>query len=129
MSNHEIERRVRTAANAASSKQATNLLVLDVRKLTSIADYFILCSASSDRQASAIVDTVEESLREHHGTKPLMAEGKNSGRWVLLDFGDFIVHVFNEETRKFYSLERLWGDAPDVTAEFLEEPRSGETEA
>lgn len=115
--------------NAASSKQATNLLVLDVRKLTSIADYFILCSASSDRQASAIVDAVEEELRENHGAKPLMAEGRNTGRWVLLDFGDFIIHVFNEETRKFYSLERLWGDAPDVTTEFLEEPRSGETEA
>lgn len=128
MSN-EIEQRVQTAVATALAKQAADLLVLHVEKLTSIADYFILCSASSDRQASAIVDAVEDALREKHKAKPLIAEGKSSGRWVLLDYGDFILHVFNEETRKFYSLERLWGDAPDVTAEFSEESRVGETKA
>ncbi len=128
MLNQEIERRVRTAVDAASSKQASDLLVLHVEKLTSIADYFLLCSASSDRQAAAIVDAVEDAVREKHGAKPLLAEGKNSGRWVLLDYGDFILHVFNEETRKFYSLERLWGDAPNVTDRFLEEARAGKTE-
>ncbi len=124
MSN-EIQSRVQTAVEAASAKQATNLMVLHVEKLTSIADYFMICSASSDRQASAIVDAVEESVREKHGAKPLLSEGKNSGRWVLLDYGDFILHVFNEETRKFYGLERLWGDAPNVTSEFLKESAVG----
>lgn len=124
MSNNEIEQRVRTTVETALSKQAADLLVLHVEKLTSIADYFIICSASSDRQAAAITDAVEDSLRERHKAKPLLVEGKNSGRWILLDYGDFIVHVFNEETRKFYSLERLWGDAPDVTADFTEEVRA-----
>lgn len=121
MGNDEIQRRVRTVVEAASGRKAEKLTVLQVEKLTSIADYFIICSASSDRQADAISDAVEEALREKHGSKPIMVEGKNSGRWVLLDYGDFILHVFNTETRKFYSLERLWGDAPNVTSEFLEE--------
>ena len=128
MSNDEIRARVQTLVSAALSKKAEALLVLDVEKLTSIADYFVICSASSDRQADAITDAVEESLRENHGAKPLLTEGRKGGRWVLLDYGDFILHVFNEETRTFYNLERLWGDAPNVTTDFAKEVPVGEPE-
>lgn len=126
MSNDEIHDRVQTLVDAALSKKAERLLVLEVEKLTSIADYFVICSVASERQADAITDSVEQALREKHTTKPLLVEGRRGGRWVLLDYGDFILHVFNEETRKFYNLERLWGDAPDVTADFAKEVPVGE---
>jgi ribosome-associated protein len=117
-----IESRVRLATAAALDKKATDLDVLAVGELTSIADYFILCSASNERQAQAIADNVLDRLKEELGVKPLLVEGTAPGRWVLLDFGDFVVHIFTEDVRRFYGLERLWGDAPNVTAEF-----SGET--
>jgi ribosome-associated protein len=113
-----IESRVRLAVAAALDKKATNLDVLRVGELTSIADYFILCSAGNERQAAAISDSVLDRLKEDLGVKPLLVEGTTPGRWILLDFGDFIVHIFTEDVRRFYGLERLWGDAPNVTAEF-----------
>lgn len=122
--NDPIQHRVRTAVNAALDKKALDLDVLEVGELTSIADYFILCSATSERQAQAIADNVVERVRAEDKLKPLLVEGSTPGRWILIDFGDFIVHVFTEETRRFYGLERLWGDAPNVTAEFTgEAPR------
>ncbi len=122
--NDPIQHRVRTAVNAALDKKALDLDVLEVAELTSIADYFILCSATSERQAQAIADSVVEQMRAEEKRKPLLVEGSTPGRWILIDFGDFIVHVFTEETRRFYGLERLWGDAPNVTAEFTgEAPR------
>lgn len=114
-----IQRRVKSAVEAALDKKAFELDVLSVGELTSIADYFILCSAANERQTKAIADAVEERLREEHGARPLYVEGTNIGRWVLMDYGDFIIHVFTEECRRFYSLERLWGDAPNTTAEFV----------
>lgn len=116
-----IERRVKAAVEAALDKKAFDLHVLRVGELTSIADYFILCSASNERQSQAIVVEVEERLREGEKTKPRFVEGANLGRWILIDYGDFILHVFTEECRRFYGLERLWGDAPDVTTEYLPE--------
>lgn len=121
--NDSIETRVRVAVHAALEKKAFDLDVLSVGKLTSIADYFILASASNERQAAAIADSVVEQLKEKLGVRPLLIEGTTPGRWVLLDYGDFIVHIFIEDVRRFYGLERLWGDAPNVTAEF-----TGETE-
>jgi ribosome-associated protein len=118
--NESIENRVRLAAAAALDKKAYDLDVLSVGKLTSIADYFILTSAGNERQAQAIADNVLDKLRDI-GVKPLLVEGSVPGRWVLLDFGDFIVHIFTDEARRFYGLERLWGDAPNVTAEYTEE--------
>lgn len=118
MNDSSIESRVRLAVAAALDKKATNLDVLQVGELTSIADYFILCSAGSERQAAAISDSVLDRLREDLGVKPLLVEGTTPGRWILLDFGDFIVHIFTEDVRRFYGLERLWGDAPNVTVEF-----------
>jgi ribosome-associated protein len=116
--NDSIESRVRLAVAAALDKKATDLDVLAVAKLTSIADYFILCSAGNERQAQAIGDSVVERLKQEMGVKALVVEGMTPGRWILLDFGDFIVHIFTEDMRRFYGLERLWGDAPNVTAEF-----------
>ena len=122
--NDPIHHRVQTAVNAALDKKAQDLDVLEVSELTSIADYFILCSANSERQAQAIADSVVEKMRAEEKLKPLLVEGTMPGRWILIDFGDVIVHVFTEETRRFYGLERLWGDAPNVTAEFTgEAPR------
>ena len=122
MNDSSIESRVRVAVSAAMDKKAIALDVLAVAELTSIADYFILCSATSERQAQAISDNVQERLHEELRVKPLLVEGATPGRWILLDFGDFIFHVFTEECRRFYGLERLWGDAPNVTAEYTEEP-------
>ena len=116
-----IESRVRLAVAAALDKKAFDLNVLSVGELTSIADYFILASAGNERQAAAIADSVQESLREQMKVKPLLVEGATPGRWILLDYGDFIFHIFTEDTRRFYGLERLWGDAPNMTAEFTNE--------
>ena len=113
-----IETRVRLAVAAALDKKATDLDVLAVGDLTSIADYFVLASAGNERQAAAIADEITSRLKEQLNVKPLLVEGTTPGRWVLLDFGDFIVHIFTEDVRRFYGLERLWGDAPNVTAEF-----------
>jgi len=118
--NDPIQNRVRTAVGAALDKKALDLQVLAVGKVTSIADYFILCSASSERQTQAIADGVVDTLRDE-GVRPLLVEGANPGRWILVDYGDFIFHIFTEDCRRFYGLERLWGDAPNVTAELSEE--------
>lgn len=116
-----IRERVRTAVGAALDKKAFDVDVLAVSELTSIADYFILCSAGNERQSASIGDNVQEKLRVDNGVKPLLVEGTTPGHWVLLDYGDFIVHIFTEDTRRFYGLERLWGDAPNVTAEFSDD--------
>jgi ribosome-associated protein len=112
---------VRTAVSAALDKKAFDLDVIAVAGLTSIADYFLMCSATSERQAVAIADSVVDKLREEDRVKPRLIEGTTPGRWILLDYGDFIFHIFTEDCRRFYGLERLWGDAPNVTAEFSEE--------
>lgn len=118
--NDSIESRVRLAVAAALDKKAFDLDVLAVGGLTSIADYFILSSATSERQAQAVADNVLEKLRAEMKIKPLLVEGTTPGRWILLDFGDFIFHIFTEDCRRFYGLERLWGDAPNLTGDFAE---------
>jgi ribosome-associated protein len=123
MSEPSIESRVRTAVAAALDKKAFDLNVLSVGDLTSIADYFILASATNERQAAAIADNVDEQLRTKEKVKPRLIEGTVPGRWILLDYGDFIFHIFTEDCRRFYGLERLWGDAPNMTAEFTGEER------
>lgn len=99
------------AASAADAKQAENLVALDVSELFPFADVFLLASGGNERQVTAIATEVEERLLES-GAKPLRREGRSEGRWVLLDFGDLVVHVFHSEDRMFYSLERLWNDCP-----------------
>lgn len=101
------------AAEAAADKLADDIVALDVSEQFVITDVFLLCSAPNDRQVRAIVDAVEERLREL-GAKPIRREGEREGRWVLLDFGDIVVHVQHAEERVFYALERLWKDCPEV---------------
>jgi ribosome-associated protein len=119
--NDPIRQRVRTAVAAALDKKAFDLDILHVTELTSIADYFIICSANTERQTQAIADSILEKLRADEGVKPLLVEGTTPGRWILIDFGDFIFHIFTEDCRRFYGLERLWGDAPNVSAAFTGE--------
>jgi ribosome-associated protein len=88
-------------------------VILDVGSLTSLADFFVLCSAESQRQVLAITDAIDESLSSH-GINPLSVEGRENALWVLMDYGDVIVHIFKREVGEFYDLERLWGDAKKV---------------
>jgi ribosome-associated protein len=109
---------VREAVAAALDKKAEDLKVLEVGELTQFTDYFLLCSGQNPRQVQAIADGVERRLREHK-LRPAHVEGYQTGQWVLMDYGDFVLHVFLHERRRFYGLERLWGDAPDLTADFV----------
>ena len=95
----------------ALDRKACDLVVMDVRGLTSIADYFIICSGRSDRQVQSIAQGLEENSAEH-GIKLFAVEGTGRGHWVLMDFSDVIVHIFYEPVRKFYDLDGLWGHAP-----------------
>lgn len=98
---------------AALDKKALDLVVLDLRKSQAFTDYFVICTGGSTRQVQAIADAVQEALRKA-GTRPAVVEGEKRGEWVLLDYFDFIFHVFTPATREFYGLERLWGDAERV---------------
>ncbi len=112
------------AAQAATTKQADNVVVLDVRELITITDYFVIASGTSDRQVKTIAEEVVHALKET-GTRPVRREGEAGARWVLLDFVDFVVHVFSDEQRDYYRLERLWRDAPVVEWEEAKEASSG----
>lgn len=102
------------AARAASSRKAVGMIALDIRKIASFADFFLICSGTSTRQVQAIADEIMDQLREERGSRPSSLEGYESAHWILLDYGDLIVHVFLEESREFYQLERLWRDAERV---------------
>jgi len=95
---------------AALGRKARDLLLLDVRELTTLADVFMLCTGRSNRQVSAIADHIRRFLKEH-GIRPLYVEGMKEGHWVLLDYGQVVIHVFYEPVRQFYDLESLWADA------------------
>jgi ribosome-associated protein len=95
----------------ASEKQASDIVLLDIRGVSLIADYFVICTAGSERQASAILRDLSDKLLEEFGRKPLHTEGKPDSGWVLLDYGDVIVHVFSPGQRSFYNLEQLWAAA------------------
>jgi ribosome-associated protein len=109
---------VREVVAAALDKKAGDLKVLEVGELTHFTDYFLVCSGENSRQVQAIADGVERRLRDHK-LRPSHVEGYQTGQWVLMDYGDFVLHVFLHERRRFYGLERLWGDAPDLTADFV----------
>lgn len=98
------------AARAADDKLATDVIVLDVGEVIGICDHFVLASASSERQVKAVVDGVEETVRSRLGRSPNAEEGRGARRWVVLDYGDVVVHVFHTEERAYYRLERLYGD-------------------
>ncbi len=109
----DLPEQIQQAATAARDKKAMDLAVLDVRGVSTFTDYFIICSGQNVRQVKAIADGVEETLRKGR-TRPAHVEGYDRADWVLLDYFDFIVHVFTPVTREFYALERLWGSAERI---------------
>ncbi|MDF2846436.1 MAG: rsfS [Oerskovia sp.] len=111
------------AARAASDRKAEEIIALDVSEQLVLTDVFLIASGTSERQVSAIVDAVEEELHKV-GVKPIRREGKSEARWVLLDFGDIVVHVQHAEDRVYYALERLWKDCPVI--ELPEDARGGD---
>lgn len=112
-SDAQLDERVQTALNAASDKKALDMVVLDLRPIASFTDYFLITSGTNARQVQAIADEVVERMKKN-GTRALRVEGYKTAEWVLVDYGDFIVHVFENKARQFYDLERLWRDAGRV---------------
>jgi len=109
----ELDERMMSALRAAAEKKAIDLVVLDLREIASFTDYFVITSGANERQVQAISDEVFETLKKA-GTPPARVEGYKTAEWILLDFGDFIFHVFDEKARRFYDLERLWREAKRV---------------
>ena len=108
--------KARLAAIASQDKKAIDPVILEIKGLTIIADYFVVCSGESKTQVGAIADHIQEAVGRA-GVRPLSVEGKSFNTWVLIDYGDVIVHVFEKETRVFYELEKLWLDAPHIKVE------------
>ncbi|MBI5047618.1 MAG: ribosome silencing factor [Deltaproteobacteria bacterium] len=104
------------AAKLALDKKAEGVVILNISKLSSIADYLLICSGTSDKQVQAIANSIEEGLKKK-GARPLSIEGFREGRWALIDYGDVIAHIFLEPVREFYNLEGLWAEAPMIAVE------------
>ena len=102
-------------ATAASDKQAENIVVLDLRGISTFTDFFVICSGNSEPQLKAIAGSVEDTLRREHNIRPHAIDGYPLSQWVVADFGDVIVHIFHQSKREFYSLEELWNDAPRLS--------------
>jgi ribosome-associated protein len=109
--------------NLIFNKKGYDVKVLDLRKLTTFADYFVICSADSDTQVKAVADEIDKELRDE-GIKYWHKEGYKSLTWVLVDYVDVVVHIFKKDAREFYKLEKLWGDAP---VEDVQDPEAGKT--
>ena len=109
----ELDERILSALNAAGEKKAINSVVLDLREIASFTDYFVITSGTNERQVQAIADEIVETLKKA-GTPAARVEGYKTAEWILLDYGDFVVHVFDEKARKFYDLERLWRESRQV---------------
>lgn len=107
-----VQKLAQLAVEAAQSKKASNIVVMDMRSVSGVADFFVICTGTSDLQVKAILEAVRMHIREHADERPWHTEGHESLQWVLIDYVDLVVHVFSEEKRDFYDLERLWGDAP-----------------
>jgi ribosome-associated protein len=106
-----LPKAVAGAIAAAKDKQALNVVLLDLRKTDGFTDFFVICSGSNPRQINAIADAVQDTLKTEFGERPALAEGANKSEWILLDYFNFVVHVFSRDCRAFYDLERLWGNA------------------
>jgi len=106
-----LPKAVATAVEAVLDKKAVDTVVLDLRKADGFTDYFVICSGTNARQITAIADAVQETLKQQLGERPGVTEGVKSSEWILLDYFNFVVHVFSRECRSFYGLERLWGNA------------------
>ena len=110
----ELDEPVKLALKSASDKKAFELVALDLRGIATFADFFVVAGGANTRQVQAIADEITEQLKKQLKSKVLRTEGYNTGEWILLDYGDFIVHIFEEKAREFYDLERLWRDAKRV---------------
>ncbi len=105
-------------AEHASDAKAEAIVALDLRELSTVADYFLICSGRSDRQVRAIHERIQLGVKRAHALAPTRVDGAAAAQWVLMDYGDVIVHIFSPETREFYRLEQLWGEAPARTFDF-----------
>jgi len=101
-------------ASAAADKLAEGIVALDLRGISTVADFFVICTGSSEPQLRAIANSITDTLREEHDIRPSAVDGRSPSQWVVLDYGDVIVHIFLGEKREFYSLEDLWSDAPHL---------------
>ena len=110
----ELDENVKLAPHSASEKKAFDLTALDLREIASFTEFFIIATGANQRQVQAISDEIEEQLKKQSGTRPVRTEGYSAAEWVLMDYGDFIVHIFEKNAREFYDLERLWRDAKKV---------------
>jgi ribosome-associated protein len=110
----ELDPEVQLAIRSASEKKAFDMIALDLRNIASFTEYFIIASGANQRQVQAIADAINEQLKKQLNRRPVRIEGYNTAEWVLLDYGDFIAHIFNHESREFYDLARLWRDARRV---------------
>ena len=110
----DLDEEVKLAIASASEKKAFDIIALDLREVTSFAEFFVIASGTNQRQVQAISNEINEKLKEQLKARPLRIEGYASGEWILLDYGDFIVHIFEQKARDFYDLERLWRDAKKV---------------
>ena len=124
MSTHEppatdVRHQLREVVAAAQDRKAIDLRVLHVDEVSDFTEYFLICSGSSDRQVQAIAEAVQKKLRDEK-VRPVGVEGFRHGSWVLMDYGDFIIHIFDVDVRDYYGLERLWADGADVTDTFVE---------
>lgn len=102
------------AATAADDKKASDIVLLDLTTQSDVCDYFLICTVNNTPQMEAVTESVEEKVLKNTGLKPLSKEGRGRSRWVLIDYGSVVVHVFTPEARDYYRLERLWGEAPRV---------------
>jgi len=118
MTDSQLMDSLQIAAQAAADKKAFQIVGFEVSDLTSYTDSILICSGASDRQVAAIVNAVQRQLKEK-GRRPLHVEGERRADWVLLDYGEFVIHVFTEERRVYYGLDGLWGDAPKLDAVLL----------
>jgi ribosome-associated protein len=110
----ELDELIKLALHSASEKKAVNLVALDLREIASFTEFFVIASGTNQRQVQAIADEITEQLKKQLDARPIRMEGYNTAEWVLIDFGDFIVHIFEQKAREFYDLERLWRDAKKV---------------
>jgi len=107
----KLPKAVAGAVRAAQDKKAINLVVLDLRNAGGFTDYFVICTGTNPRQINAIADSVQDTLKREYGERPALTEGVEKSEWILLDYFNFVVHVFSRDCRAFYGLERLWGNA------------------
>jgi ribosome-associated protein len=110
----ELDADLQLAIRSASDKKAFDMIALDLRNIASFTEFFVIASGANQRQVQAIADGVDEQLKKQMNKRPVRTEGYNAAEWVLLDYGDFVIHIFNKESRDFYDLARLWRDARKV---------------